>query len=1197
MKKLGKKIFVLLLALLVSMSCVAFAACGDKKDDGGGQQTEQTAPEKVKDGEAISLTVGGTAKTFNVSDYITANGNTVSVSSSAPGKATAALNNGVVTVTAVAEGTATVTLTCGNITVTFAVTVAKAQTPAPEKYTVTLAGTPTQVDKGGTFKLPDSAEVTDPDFEFDGWNIEGEHTINGNIVTVNGNLTITVKTKRKAPVKVKDGEPIEMVVGDESEITIADYITTHGNDVVAEPSKQGVITVELSDGFITVTAVAAGDADITVICQDVTLTFAVTVIDPQTAEPELKQPGVTVSEIHDLYNGDYTVNLAENIAHAQLITGYTVNGNQVDAGKTTYVITKGGYSQAETQVTLTIVASYGDGQSLTYTYSVKIKDTSAYRIVNGGFEDGLTGWSSSEDEFNGVISEEETYWDNPKRPFDNDGKYYIGNGAGTETLTSPVFKVGNSGWVTFKLGSMRPNDGSTLRNVYMQVVKAVADGDDEVIAEVRNVLWSDPENAQRLMPYALNLHAYDGETVYFKIVDNEETDGNFRNIIADSFVTWYDEKPSGFTDLSAARYLGATAAIDLKDGNTATVTPIALSRGLVNATVNHVGECADSAVTVNGLTLTCTKPGKYTVIYNKDTASEFTAELNVTNTTVLPEIEDKKFTISDWEANPNGELELPAGSDDNRFTYAYSVDKGSVAETTFKYTADKAGSVTVNVTVTLTDTLYSAQDLPQIKFIITISVPDTEITLADGDAIEYTYDVYTEKENKESREIDFSEYLVIPEGKTVNYTVKMGEVPVELNGGKYTLVYADLGLSDTEKQIVFSVTAESGAASLAFTVTFNLTNTTAYRVVNGDFETGDLTGWTYDKTTELDFGRIEDSEYYWVWEENKPSFNKQGTYLFTGVETERGTLQEAGMGTLISSSFILKQNGWISFRMGGAHNKNCGVRVVTCEGFILSEFNNLDKGKDGTMDLYKYKFTGMTQDTECYIEIFDNATGGWGLVAVDDFKTFFNSGEPEGMEIVPVYATVDKYTQGQTQVYNGDFSQGADGWNIVTVTPNSTDIFAFVSESEGDVTWGDENSPVSYNNDGRFLQNGNESHTGYALSSAFEVSANGWMTFKLGGNKAACYVAIIDAETGDELAKFLNEDFEGAWPNKGWEMHAYKVNLIENGIAAGKKVRIKIVDNATKDYGVIVADSFITDYAEEPADADFKKINKVSENA
>lgn len=105
-------------------------------------------------------------------------------------------------------------------------------------------------------------------------------------------------------------------------------------------------------------------------------------------------------------------------------------------------------------------------------------------------------------------------------------------------MTSPTFVVGGSGWITFKLGSMRPNEGTTLRNIYLEVVEDAADGDDVVLARVRNILFKDPEAALRLNDYKLDLSAYKGKTVYLRAVDNEKGD-NFRSLYLDSFVTWY----------------------------------------------------------------------------------------------------------------------------------------------------------------------------------------------------------------------------------------------------------------------------------------------------------------------------------------------------------------------------------------------------------------------------------------------------------------------------------------------------------------------------------------------------------------------------------------------------------------------------------------------------------------------------------
>ncbi len=415
------------------------------------------------------------------------------------------------------------------------------------------------------------------------------------------------------------------------------------------------------------------------------------------------------------------------------------------------------------------------------------------------------------------------------------------------------------------------------------------------------------------------------------------------------------------------------------------------------------------------------------------------------------------------------------------------------------------------------------------------------------------------------------------------FTYEYSAEGVTVKDGVLTYTAAN-GIANGEHEITVNVTATDSANGETETSSFKVTVLiTDYYILNGGFETGDLTGWTYTVADgSSDFGRVENADYYWNNPENV--FNKQGNYLFTGIETTAGNNQEAGRGTLRSSNFTLQQNGWISFMLGGAHNALCGIRVRSADdGMVLAEFNNLNRGFDGRLDNYKFKFTGMQADMKCYIEIFDGAEVGWGLVVADSIVTYYTAEPENAIEITPSQYNVNI----GNAVKNGGFDDGLSGWLLVTTEDNGG-AFGFISQT-GDETWGDKNNQNSYNNDGLFFQNGAEGSKGYLLSSVFTVSESGWMTFKLGGNSAESYVAVVDAETGEELARYVNEKFVGAWPNNGWEMYGYKVNLIEDGIAAGRKIQIKVVDEASTDYGVVIVDSFKTDYAAEPDGTDFTK--------
>ena len=131
--------FIAAMLLCIAMS-LCIAACAEDPNN---------PPVKVSDGTSAELSVGET-ETFAVADYITANGNPVTVESSDDAVATAAVAEDALTITAEAEGEATVTLSCADISVTFQVTVYRT-------YTVSVDGVETQVRSGAEFTLPQAS--------------------------------------------------------------------------------------------------------------------------------------------------------------------------------------------------------------------------------------------------------------------------------------------------------------------------------------------------------------------------------------------------------------------------------------------------------------------------------------------------------------------------------------------------------------------------------------------------------------------------------------------------------------------------------------------------------------------------------------------------------------------------------------------------------------------------------------------------------------------------------------------------------------------------------------------------------------------------------------------------------------------------------------------------------------------------------
>ena len=350
-------------------------------------------------------------------------------------------------------------------------------------------------------------------------------------------------------------------------------------------------------------------------------------------------------------------------------------------------------------------------------------------------------------------------------------------------------------------------------------------------------------------------------------------------------------------------------------------------------------------------------------------------------------------------------------------------------------------------------------------------------------------------------------------------------------------------------------------------------NIVGYVLDNGGFEKGNLDGWTVDGQ----IGNVDTAKTYWS---EGIAFDMDGNYMFSAYAPGS---EEGAMGTLTSSTFTLGGSGWITFKLGGAKNHDQVYMEVLEEGTnkVIARYYNsewTDRDLSGCkLTAYKANLGTENIGKKLYIRVTDNAASDYGLFFLDSVHTYYQTEPTVGVTALNILYNV----------VNGGFDHDSNGWTVVTTEGPENEVFGAIGNA--DATWGENRS---YNNDGKFFQNMNEACKGYLMSSSFIVSENGWMTFKLGGNKALSYVSIIDANTGDELARFVNVNYVGAWPNNGWEMYSYKVNLVESGIAAGTEVRIKVVDGATNDYGVVVVDSFVTYYENEP-EGDFQKIDKV----
>ena len=1284
MKKIGRMLAALLAAVLLCAAMgVLFVACGE-----GTEEPPQTDPVKVADGIDFDLAVGA-EREFAVADYITTYGNAVSVSSMEETVASAAVEGGMLTVSALSAGETDVTLTCGEVTVTFGVTVYRT-------FTVSVDGEETQVRENGTFTLPAAPVPEDGNMQFVAWLVGDERKQPQDVITVTADVTVTAVYERKAPVKVKDWEAIEIAFGGSEQRNVADYITTYGNAVSVSSKEEGTATAEVADGVLTIAAVSSGETTVTLTCREVTVTFAVTVAQPEVAAPVFEngaisfdlfekdsgsyafgitapagvdfsyeyalaeadanasfegntliytaaQPTektltvnvtatatvsgetvektasftvmvtvtdttpaatedtVTVEEVVDLYlhESGYVIDLAANISNAQRIVSYTVDEEPVQGTK--YTLT-GVYTDTPQKVTLRIVGVVDGERDVEYTYTLSVIDSSAYRMQNGSLEDGTlededTGWTG----MNGSFSEDDVYFEQ-QYPINNDGRYYVGIDEGTETVESPAFVVGGSGWITFKLGSMKPADGDTTRDIYLEIVDVE---EETVLARVRNVLFADPAAALKLNDYKLDLSQFKGDTVFIRAVDGEVGD-NFRSLYLDAFVTWYAAEPADtYTDLTHAFWLNAKVAFDLAQTNTAQVTPVFLSEGVLGVQYTYAAEVSASGLTAEGLALTATKSGVYTVtytaLYGEEEIGSFSVTVTVTNTTQLPEFENAvhSYAYSEWKAGTAVEVTLP--EDGERFSYSYSVSAGeaSIDGRTLTYTPSAAGSVQITVTVTLTDKNYTVTDLQTLSFTVTLNFADSEITLADGDSISVAFDVNdAEIADKEAYTLDFAQYLVIPADKTVSYAVTMNEEGIELDGSSYTLVFAELGLNETEQEFVFAVTATSGETQLKYTVTLRIKDTYQYRLYNGGFDL-DLDGWTLDgmldgAENDAALGGISEETGYW---KNDPSgvdplFYNDGKFF----SAYAAGAAEGATGTLRSSNFIVGGSGWITYKLGGARNiEQVYLEVVSADGAKRVTLPNFDWSDNAgsevrgctlvsyRADLIEY---GFSLGEEVYLLLTDNGANDYGLFFLDSVVTYY----PVGSEPGDSFNLVSKY-----RLFNGGFETGnLTGWELTgdigvvsqdsTYWNNPDNVYG--KEGEYLFTWWSWDAQA---NEGKGAEVNREGNSGTLKSRVFTLKKDAIVSFLFGGGggNQNIYLEFVNAETDEVLAKFFNTS-----PSDG-RLVKYWYEFAE--VSEDTQCYIRVTDNAASGWGCFALDGVETDLAAAPEGYNLA-VNQLSAN-
>ena len=197
-------------------------------------------------------------------------------------------------------------------------------------------------------------------------------------------------------------------------------------------------------------------------------------------------------------------------------------------------------------------------------------------------------------------------------------------------------------------------------------------------------------------------------------------------------------------------------------------------------------------------------------------------------------------------------------------------------------------------------------------------------------------------------------------------------------------------------------------------------------IINGDFETGDLTGWTYSEGTEngqiLGDKAVISAETFWDdWDNKRIPYNQSGNFHFDGWSAKADSHEEHTY-SLRSVDFTLGGSGYISFKMAG---KAACVMIYKADDdtpiaeFKNTAFNNLGSNMNLDAGSRLATFTTFVADLSqhlgerLYIELNDSNVSDWAVAFFDDIVTYYEAVPSVSGNYDTVYFYRDGWAEGK----------------------------------------------------------------------------------------------------------------------------------------------------------------------------------------
>lgn len=171
-------------------------------------------------------------------------------------------------------------------------------------------------------------------------------------------------------------------------------------------------------------------------------------------------------------------------------------------------------------------------------------------------------------------------------------------------------------------------------------------------------------------------------------------------------------------------------------------------------------------------------------------------------------------------------------------------------------------------------------------------------------------------------------------------------------------------------------------------------------------------------------------------------------------------------------------------------------------------------------------------------------------------------GAAASLESSKVVASADE----NTQLFNGNFDNGLDGW---------TGDYIGEIRDENHTFWAEGRKFYSV---GNFLCGEvNESLTGTLKSSTFTLGGDGYITLLLGGNKSAGFVRLVDDTLSETVFKIRNDYFLDN--GRSWNM-SFVWRQVDSS-RLGHTMHFELVDEATGGFGALIVDEICTSLTSE----------------